>query len=239
MNAADLLEKEQSQTNYTTMSSSFDKLLSGIPSGALVEVAGFPGMGKTQLAMQLCVSIHLSDPKASAIYIDTEGSFVPSRLAQMAAAVSPGDVEAILSNVHVYRITSQLDLLALLNLLEEYIMDDPTIKLVIIDSIAFPFRNSTDMAHRSRTLHTMAQILRKIASLYGVCVLITNQMTTKIIQKVTGESSSIMIPALGESWGHACMHRIVLLWKNETRIAWLSKSSTRANKQQPFTVTVI
>ena len=36
-----------------------------------------------------------------------------------------------------------------------------------------------------------------------------NQMTTKV-----SDVGSMLVPALGESWGHSCTNRIILYWKD-------------------------
>ncbi len=60
-------------------------------------------------------------------------------------------------------------------------------------------------------------------------------MTTKIQNRPGMNGVSLMVPAvrfpiitikLGESWGHSCTHRIILLWFQTQRHAWLCKSST-------------
>ena len=57
-NAGDRLARELSaRKGLTTMSSALDDLLggSGMPVGRATEICGAPGVGKTQLCMQLCV----------------------------------------------------------------------------------------------------------------------------------------------------------------------------------------
>jgi RAD51-like protein 2 len=81
-----------------TFSQSMDKLLGGgIDIGQVTELAGMPGVGKTQLAMQLCVNARLpklfGGVEGQAVYIDAEGSLSPERLFGMAKALV-GHVEA-------------------------------------------------------------------------------------------------------------------------------------------------
>jgi RecA/RadA recombinase len=71
---------------------SIDSLLGGgFQTKEIIEVAGLPGVGKTQLAMQLCVDTFL--PKqfgglgGHSVYIDSEGSFSPERCHDMAKAL--------------------------------------------------------------------------------------------------------------------------------------------------------
>ena len=52
---------------------------------------GVPGVGKTQLGMQLALDVQipteLGGVEAAALYIDTEGSLMPTRMEQMALAL--------------------------------------------------------------------------------------------------------------------------------------------------------
>lgn len=52
---------------------------------------GVPGIGKTQLCMQLALDVSLGrvfgGVEGSCIYIDTEGSLIPGRIMQMATAI--------------------------------------------------------------------------------------------------------------------------------------------------------
>lgn len=52
---------------------------------------GVPGIGKTQLCMQLALNasipVELGGVAGEAVYVDTEGSMVPARMAQMATAL--------------------------------------------------------------------------------------------------------------------------------------------------------
>lgn len=78
----------------------------GIPIGEVTELCGVPGVGKTQLwlkttrffstidssSMQIAVDVQIppvfKGVGGQALYIDTEGSFMAERLAQMAASVA-------------------------------------------------------------------------------------------------------------------------------------------------------
>jgi RecA/RadA recombinase len=63
---------------------SLDNLLDGgIEAGVITQVYGPPGSGKTQLCHTLCVML---PPNYNAIYIDTEGSFRPERIKEIAEA---------------------------------------------------------------------------------------------------------------------------------------------------------
>lgn len=76
----------------TTFSRELDALLGGggVPVGGVTEISGPPGVGKTQLMLQLAVScvmpIEFGGLGGTCIFVDTEGSFVAERLEQMATA---------------------------------------------------------------------------------------------------------------------------------------------------------
>ncbi|MBN3308995.1 RA51C protein, partial [Amia calva] len=89
------------------------------------------------------------------------------------------------------------------------------VRLVVIDSIAFPFRHDfEDLSLRTRLLNGLAQQLIQMATQRGVAVALTNQMTTKV-----GNGQSMLVPALGESWGHAATQRLILHWEGQHRWA--------------------
>ncbi|KAI9324864.1 DNA repair protein rad51-like protein 3, r51h3,putative [Obelidium mucronatum] len=202
--------------------------------------------------MQLCVNVQLGTKsggaEGEAIYIDTEGSFSVERVAEMAAArverdcptSNPQDqednVSAILTNIRVYRVHDHIEQIALLHQLETVVQENPKIKLIVLDSIAFHFRQGFgDMGLRSRLLSTSAQILRKLAGTYSICVLVVNQMATKVV-KVGNQDVSTLVPALGDSWGHACTNRVVLFWRQGVRQAMLVKSPNYPENTASYTI---
>jgi RAD51-like protein 2 len=89
--ASEILYEENCKLAIFTFSKDLDDLLGGgIAVGEITELCGCPGIGKTQACIQLCVSVQM--PKAfggyegSAVYIDTEGSFMAERAREMARA---------------------------------------------------------------------------------------------------------------------------------------------------------
>ena len=172
-------------TSYiTTYSQKFDALLgNGIPIGSVTEVVAMAGLGKTQIMMQLCANVSIPSQfngiQGSAVYIDTEGSFVASRMAQIANTTTNFlnsnqnaniNVEDSLSNIQIYRCFSIADLLAALAQLEQLIINN-NVKLVCIDSIAYLFRSCVDMKERSRLLQGISTKLKRLASKFNLAVL--------------------------------------------------------------------
>ena len=99
LTAAKILMQQRIRVNrpIVTFCKSIDNLLGGgFATSEVTEVVGVPGVGKTQLAMQLCVDASLPKPyggvDGESIYIDSEGSFAPERCYSMA--------ESLVEHVH-------------------------------------------------------------------------------------------------------------------------------------------
>lgn len=193
-----------------TFCKAIDNMLGGgIAPGEMIEFCGVPGIGKTQLGMQLAVDVQI--PVAfmglgsEAIYIDTEGSFMVERVLEMSKAVlshlktmvathqRPAQVEAakaftegaemFLNGIHVMRVHDYTEQLSAVARLPGLIQANPKVRLVVIDSIAFHFRHgssSQDFGKRTRLLAGMAQRLNELAHKQNVAVVLINQMTTKV-----------------------------------------------------------
>jgi RAD51-like protein 2 len=76
---------------------------------------------------------------------------------------------------------------------------------------------------RTRSLTKIAAFLADMASQFDVAVVVINQMTTKVGENDTSK----LVPALGESWGHAVTTR-VLLSGDDIRRCTLVKSPHKA-----------
>jgi len=174
--AASILSAQYNQSGLKTrpiisFAQSIDSLLGGgFQPKEVTEIAGSPGIGKTQLAMQLCVDARLPKQfggvEGDSLYIDSEGSFSPERCSDMAQALyahlkgsvqrSNGtkklpegfSVETILDSIHVFRVYDETSQSATIQSIPDFIkkIEDSgrLVKLVIIDSIAFHYRVSID-----------------------------------------------------------------------------------------------
>ncbi|KAM3933849.1 DNA repair protein RAD51 homolog 3 [Leptodactylus fuscus] len=256
--AVELLEQEQSQASIITFCSALDEILGGgVPMTKVTEICGPPGIGKTQLCMQLAVDVQIPECFGGAdgetVYIDTENSFMVERLVDIAnacvvhcslitqthqqddqkIAMQRFTVNNILSHIYYFSCHDYAELLAQILFLPEFIAQHSKIKLVIIDSIAFPFRHSfDDLSLRTRLLNMLAQQLINIANQHKLAVVLTNQMTTRI-----GSSEALLVPALGENWGHAATYRVILHWEGLQRFAALNKAPNQKDITVQFEIT--
>jgi len=189
----------------------------------------------------------LGGVEGKCIYIDTEGSFVPERAREMAEAlifhlneISESEdntiptIENILQNIYYYRIHDYIEQIALVHQLPSILKADSSIKLIILDSVTFHFRHDFEnMSQRTRLLNGMAQQLLQLASSQNVAVVLINQVTTK----VDSFKPSMLVPALGESWGHTVPYRVVLYWDDGIRYAHLHKSPSHQTSTVPYQIT--
>ncbi|KXZ49172.1 hypothetical protein GPECTOR_23g99 [Gonium pectorale] len=255
VSAATLLAASAAAPRIVSMCRELDELLGGgVAVGQVTEFCGVPGVGKTQLGMQLAISVQipaaLAGAQGQAVYVDTEGSFMVERCADIAdgavrhvtamadkqaAAGRPAlaealrsgavafDTPSLLRGIYCFRIHDYTEQLALVNMLPRFLQQYPQVRLVVFDSITFHFRQDfSDMAQRTRVVTAMAQQLITAAQNFGVAVVLMNQVTTKVLDNGTSK----LVPALGESWGHAASTRVMLHWgaADNQRHAMLFKS---------------
>lgn len=172
--------------------------------------------------------------------VDTEGSFLPQRIATIAAAVAQAysdrcdgiTQESLLNGIHIARIYTLVDLLAFLKQLPA-LCTRLNARLVVVDSIAFHFRHGfDDFRLRTRVLSGLAQDLCALAADQRLAVLLVNQVT------VQGDDSKV-VPALGPSWAHACNHRLLISLDcgSHSRLVRVLKSSYLKEDEAAFQIT--
>lgn len=237
-----------------------DKILGGgVAVGQVTEFCGVPGVGKTQLGMQLAINVQLpasfNGAAGEAVYIDTEGSFTAERCAQMAeafclhlrkiaaqrndeartAAAAGTTVDTILSHIHLFRARDHVEQLAIVDALPPFLEAHPSIRLIVIDSVTFHFRQDfADMAARTRQLAQMAQSLMALAGERQLAIVLMNQVTTKI---AAGGGGTRLVPALGDSWAHAATCRVILYWQGGIRNAFIYKSPSQPAAAAEYGIT--
>nr|XP_055242730.1 DNA repair protein RAD51 homolog 3 isoform X2 [Gorilla gorilla gorilla] len=236
--ALELLEQEHTQGFIITFCSALDDILGGgVPLMKTTEICGAPGVGKTQLCMQLAVDVQIPEcfggVAGEAVFIDTEGSFMVDRVVDLATAciqhlqliaekhkgeehrkaLEDFTLDNILSHIYYFRCRDYIELLAQVYLLPDFLSEHSKVRLVIVDGIAFPFRHDLDdLSLRTRLLNGLAQQMISLANNHRLAVILTNQMTTKI-----DRNQALLVPALGESWGHAATIRLIFHWDRKQR----------------------
>ena len=240
--AADALEDRKSLVTLTTGSMELDKLLEGgIETGSITEVFGEFRTGKTQLCHTLCVTCQMSitegGGEGKAIYIDTEGSFRPQRLQEIATRFNM-DPEVTLENVAYARAHNSEHQLELLKTAAA-IMSQDRYALLVVDSATALYR--TDYVGRgelSERQMQMAQFLRQLTRLaeeFGVAVFITNQVVANPDGMSFAKDSTK--PIGGNIIAHASTTRLRLRkGRGENRICTVYDSPTLPEADAQFAI---
>lgn len=164
--------------------SELDKILQGgIETGSITEIYGEFRTGKTQLCHQLCVMCQLplgqGGGEGKAIYIDTEGTFRPERLQQIAKRYDLRG-EDVLDNVAYARAFNSEHQMKLLTSAAA-MMTESRYALIIVDSATALFRTDFsgrgELAERQQKLAQFLRGLTRLAEEFGVAVVVSNQVT--------------------------------------------------------------
>ncbi|MEM0444862.1 MAG: DNA repair and recombination protein RadA [Nitrososphaerota archaeon] len=205
MTGKEVLERRKSLERITTGCSSLDNLLrGGVETQAVTELVGEYGCGKTQLCHTLCVTAQLPKEKgglsAGAIYIDTESTFRPERVYEIAKArgLNP---EKILEGVVVSEVYNSSHLQLVVRELGRHI-EKYKARLVIVDSIISHFRadyvGRENLSERQQKLNAALHRLLRLAEIRNVAVVVTNQ--------VIGDPGAFYGNPIKPSGGHVLAH---------------------------------
>ncbi len=184
--ALELKQESRNIGRITTGSKRLDELLGGgAETRTITEFYGEFGTGKTQICMQLSVNVQLPPEEGGlsgkALYIDTEGTFRWERIEKMARAVGLDPDEAM-KNIIVARAISTDHQLAIVNEAMELIPRE-NIRLLVIDSVTSHFRaeypGRENLAVRQQRLNQHLHQLARIAEVYNVAVVVTNQVMAR------------------------------------------------------------
>ena len=181
--AEEVYEKRMKINFISTGSRALDDMFGGgIETQAVTEFVGEFGVGKTQLCHQLCVMVQLPPEEGGlsgkAIYIDTEGTFRPERIIQIAEYRGLDPREALRNIVYAraYNFSVQVNIP---NMVYDFITANRDVRLVVVDDIAALYR--LDIAKEPLLiLHELAGFMKnmsRIAKELNIAVVIANQVT--------------------------------------------------------------
>jgi len=233
------LEKRRSMLRCSTGSSTLDELLlGGIETQAVTEFYGEFGSGKSQICHTLCAiarqPIESGGLDSSTIYIDTEGTFRPERVQEIARARGFDPVQ-VLKNVAVCKVYNSSHLELIVKNLGKYV-DDFKAKLVIIDSIISlhraEFAGRGTLADRQQRLNSMLHKIIRLAEIYNIAIVITNQVQSSP-DTFFGDPTKA---AGGNVLGHASTYRVYLRKSGENRVAKMIDSPYHPYSDARFTV---
>ena len=243
MTGTEISEKRISIKKLKTGSTSFDTLIGGgIETQGLFECFGEFGSGKSQLAMQLAVMAQLPEEKGGlngkVIYIDTENTFRPERIKQIAESNGLSN-EEVLSNITIARAYTSDHQMLLAEKIDSLIREKKmNIKIVIVDSLTSLFRTEYTgrgtLATRQQKLNRHLHTLQKLADVHNIVIYVTNQVMARPDIFFGNPTAAIG----GHILGHACQFRVYLRKsKGDKRIARLIDSPYLPDGEAVFKVT--
>lgn len=234
--ANEIYEKRKSEYRISTGSKNLDELLDGgIETRAITELYGEYGTGKTQVCHTLCVTVQQSkaeDNISKALYIDTENTFRPERIASIASARKI-DPSVALENVIVakaYNSSHQ----------EVIIQESPNvinlhnIKIMIVDSMVSHYRaeylGRSVLSERQQRINRLLHILLRIAETCKIAVVITNQIQSSP-DAIFGDPNKA---TGGNVMAHTSTYRLYLKKAGKNRIARMVDSPYHSEREILF-----
>jgi DNA repair protein RadA len=247
--AKSVLARRKDLAKITTGSQKLDELFGGgIETGAVTELYGEFRTGKTQLAHQLCVTVQLPKEKGGlqegdffpkVVYVDSEGTFRPERIVEMAARWKDDlDEDLILENIlHGRAHNSDHQMVLVEKMIKDHLPTEP-IKLLVVDSLISHFRaeyvGRGTLATRQQKLNQHIHTILRAAEIGNLAIIVTNQVHAKPDQ-FFGDPTA---PVGGHIVGHAAQTRVYLRKsKGERRIARVVDSPLLPENEAIFGLT--
>ena len=164
-----------------------DNFLSGgIPNGAIVDIFGGNGTGKTQLLLQLSINSIKNGGKV--LFLDTTGGFRPERILEIQKN-SNSNVD-LLNNIIVSRITNTSEQI---NSIKNF--TENNFSLIVIDNItdlfSYEYKNNQSVFKKNSLFMKYMRELSLYAVTHKVPIVITNMIRNSNEQEVENMSTAI------------------------------------------------
>lgn len=225
--------------SLSTGSKQLDSILGGgIMTMSITEVFGEFRCGKTQLSHTLCVTTQLPKEmgggEGKVAYIDTEGTFRPERIKQIAERYDL-DPDTCLENVTYARALNSEHQMELIEALGEE-LSSGDYRLIIVDSIMANFRvdycGRGELNERQQKLNQHLFKLNRLAEEFNIAVFLTNQVQSDPGASALFASADGRKPVGGHVLAHASATRILLRkGRGEERVAKLQDSPDMPEKE--------
>jgi DNA repair protein RadA len=243
MDGMEFAKRREDVLNISSGSVNLNNLLGGkgIETRAMTEAYGAFGSGKTQLGLTLAVNVQMpveqGGANGKAVFIDTEGTFRPERIRQIAEGIGANG-DKVLKNILVARAFNSDHQILLIDRINELIKEGEPIKLVIIDSLTAHFRaefaGRGQLADRQQKLNRYLHNLMKMAEQHNLAVYVTNQVMANPAMMFGDPTTAVG----GNIVGHASTYRMYLRrGKQGSRVAKLIDSPNLPDNECQFYVT--
>jgi len=236
MTGVEIYEMRAKMHKYSTSCKALDVAFEGgIEPRAITEFAGKFHSGKTQMSHNLTLTVlndptyvrkstdkKLGDQKPTVLYIDTEDTFRPKRLIEMATergVIDDTDEQwkELLGRVIVQKADSTAHLISIIKA-SSHLIPELNIQMVVIDSAAALFRQTMaemgDAGRKFRMINKMNHALKAIAEVHNIPVIYINQMYDSMDQFSPGPKAYG-----GNVVAHAMTYRCFLRKKSKVWVA--------------------
>jgi len=242
-----ILERRKKVGKITTGSRELDRLLGGgVETQAITEFFGEFASGKTQICHQLAVNVQLPRDtgglEGSVIVIDTENTFRPERIVQMAESKGL-DPKEVLKNIYVAQAYNSNHQMLLVDQAKELANKfkkegKKPVKLLIVDSLTSHFRaeyvGRGTLADRQQKLNRHLHDLMRFGELFNAAIVVTNQVQARP-DAFFGDPTK---PVGGHIVAHTATFRIYLRKsKGELRVARLIDAPHLPESEAVFRIT--
>ncbi|KAI9728318.1 MAG: Meiotic recombination protein dmc1 [Cirrosporium novae-zelandiae] len=234
MTAMDLGRKRQKCVRISTGSKALDSILGGgFQSMSISEVYGEFRCGKTQLSHTMSVVCQLPKEMGGAggkvAYIDTEGTFRPERISQIAERFDL-DPEAAQENILYARALNSEHQLELLNSLASFFAGNEY-RLLIVDSIMNCFR--VDYSGRGELADRQQKLNQFLSKLSHVAEVQSDPGASALFAGADGRK-----PVGGHILAHASTTRVLFRkGRGEERVAKIQDSPDYPEREATYIIT--
>lgn len=197
---------------------SIDRLLQGgIEPRCIYELVGEYGSGKSQFCFQLSIKAQLTRNSGGVdggvLYIDCEGTFSDTRLTKIADRFNFSNPLGNIFLSQPLNVDEQIDCIRIIA--PKYI-EEKNVKLIVLDGLVShvraEYRGREMLVARQQTLNYMLNFLMRLAMLYNVYVVVTNQ----VISKPTFGGG--VAAAGGNIVAHGTTHRLFLQYASSGNV---------------------
>ena len=207
----------------------------GIETRAITELYGEYGTGKTQICHTLCVTVQQNDADGNlsrALYVDTENTFRPERIAAIASA-RKFDPNKTLENVIVAKAYNSSHQEVIIQQ-SPNIINLHNIRIMIVDSIVSHYRaeflGRSFLSERQQRINRLLHILLRIAETCKIAVVITNQIQSSP-DAIFGDPNKA---TGGNVMAHTSTYRLYLKKAGKNRIARMVDSPYHSEREILF-----
>lgn len=241
LTAKELFKLHIKAKRVTTLSKSLDDILGGgIETQCITEFIGEYGVGKSQICMQLSITVQLSEEdgglNGKALFIDTEGTFSPRRVYEIAEARGLNPEETLENIMYARCYNSDHQIFMAEKVFE--IAEKEKVRLLVVDSLISHFRGEyvgrENLAERQQKLNRYIHLLLRLAEIYNLAVVVTNQIQSNP-NVFFGNPER---PAGGNVVAHASTHRVhIRKSKGNQRVARIIDSPYLPEQEAFFKIT--